>query len=76
MEFKVTGSTIEDAQLAHLRVRAPDGTLSPLTGLYCPMGATLIQALELFVHDHPGYSIVMASPSAIPGGLDVPPGVL
>ena len=56
----MTGSTIEDAQLAHLRVRMPDGTLHPLTGLYAPMGATLIQALELFVHDHPGYSIVTA----------------
>jgi hypothetical protein len=60
MEFKVTGSTIEDAQLAHLRVRAPDGALHPLIGLYAPMGATLIQALELWVHDHPGYSIVTA----------------
>lgn len=64
MEFKVTGSTIEDSELAHLRVRAPDGTLSPLVGLYAPMGATLIQALELFIHDHPGYAIVVATDGA------------
>jgi len=60
MKFEVTGQPIAESELAHLRVRASDGTLSPLTGLYVPMGATLIQALELFVHDHPGYSIVTA----------------
>lgn len=59
-KFDMTGLPIADSELAHLRVRAPDGTLSPLTGLYTPMGATLIQALELWVHDHTGYSIVMA----------------
>jgi len=58
MKFEVMGQPIAESELAHLRVRAPDGTLEPLTGLYVPMGATLIQALELFVHDHPGYSIV------------------
>jgi hypothetical protein len=60
MKFEVTGSSIAESELAHLKVRAPDGTLHPLTGLYCPMGATLIQALQLYVHDHPGYTIVMA----------------
>jgi hypothetical protein len=59
-KFEISGLPIAESELAHLRVRAPDGTLSPLTGLYCPMGGTLIQALELWVHDHPGYRIVSA----------------
>lgn len=62
LEFEITGSAIMGSELEHLRVRMPDGTLHPFTGLYCPMGATLQQALELFVHDHPGYSIVTAPP--------------
>lgn len=61
MKFEVTGQPIAETELAHLRVRAPDGTLSPFEGgLYVPMGATVIQALELWVHDHPGYAIVTA----------------
>lgn len=60
MRFDVSGLPIAEADLAHLRIRAPDGSLSPFGELYRPIGATLVQALELWVHDHPGYTIVLA----------------
>jgi hypothetical protein len=60
MKFDVSGLPIAEADLAHLRIRAPDGSLSLFGDLYCPIGASLVQALELWVHDHPGYSIVLA----------------
>ena len=62
MQFDVSGLPISEADLAHLRIRAPDGSLSSFGNLYRPIGASLVQALELWVHDHPGYSIVLARP--------------
>jgi hypothetical protein len=56
-----TGLPLPETELTHVRVRAPDGTLTRWVGaLYIPMGANVMQALELWVHDHPGYTIVTA----------------
>lgn len=60
MKVDISGLPIAETDLAHLRIRAPDGQLSQFGDLYRPIGATLVQALELWVHDHPGYSIVLA----------------
>jgi hypothetical protein len=64
MKFEVTGLPLSETELTHVRVRAPDGTLTPwVGGLYIPMGASVMQAFELWCHDHPGYSIVTAPES-------------